>query len=1054
MKTMLNYDEEIRAREELKNAKLNLFVSAGAGAGKTTSLVGRITYGFTIGIKPSEVVAITFTNKSAEDLRKKIIEKLDELKMTEISEQIDEMHISTIHKFCDDILKENAIDANLSPDFKILAPEDDLLRKDAIFKMFVKNLKNKALEAFEEYSISNYQIITDIKSLYYPLTSFIERISQDKIYLPASGFDISSIKNELQAKSQKIVALVNRYEQILIDAFNDYKKENNDVTIIYNTSENILSRFKHPDIDVDLFDALMNPKKDSIELKSPFNGSKLRANVIKPYHDEFKSDLTLFNEEINQLLKDKYDLYAKSIFGLAYMAYEYYLDMISQDINSVSNDQLIYKTYELLKNNPKITLKLQKKYKHLYVDEYQDTDHLQMEIAKLLTIDNDHFNDSALYVVGDPKQSIYRFRGAEPQVFFDTRKLFNTPDTKIFDLNINFRSNSKILDWVNEKFALVRLTDDEYQPMLVKKENIIEEDEKLIAGVYRYLGTEPIDIATLIKSIKKNYLIRRLKSKEVDGKRCDYFTCDTINYRDFMVILYKIEPMASYVKEFTKQGIPVKIAGEAKFNTEFIVRAYISLYKGLVNRGELAEALVKETLKAVYFEYIDLHDALKADEIINGLAGKLKEDTKDLTPLALALYLVDHLEWFIYNKELEDFNLNSVKSKLYQMIEEVLVNDFYNGPKLAERFEKYINSKIEYESLMDDKADTVHLINVHKSKGLDAPIVIWICQDKSSKWKMSTVKKDGILYLSGSPKDGSYASGLCLYSHYDAIDKIAQDDLDELARLEYVGATRAKEALIFAEKVAKNQNDTPKLFTDERYNLHELPTLEIDDEPSEKVEKEVVDYKIREHSLINDEPALKIKTPSSYESLSQTFINHLNQKQENNNRPKGNIFGTIMHRAFELLAQGNNEKIVYQVMNEFQDLILDSEKIKIEKFLRALILQTAPYLNNLINDGYSLYPEMTFSYQKDGTIINGSIDLLCLKENNALIIDYKSDEADYLDDDIFKKVLTERYFKQIALYEEAVERLLKCTNIKKKIIYFKNYDPDKEIVSLKELELN
>lgn len=1049
---VMSYDDEIKERSHLKTDELNLFVSAGAGAGKTTSLVGRITYGFQNGILPSEVVAITFTNKSAEDLRKKIIEKLDELKMVETAEKIDEMHISTIHKFCDDILREKAIDAHLSPDYVILSPEDDLARKQKAFKNFVKHLSSRDLEKFENYQIANYQIISDIKSLYFPLTNYVEHLPIDEIYQPGGEIAFLDLEKALKGVIDELVAFVLKEEAILLESYNDYKKEIFEASYIYKKTPHNLSRFAFPNLKENLWKILINPAKAKITIDSPFNGQYFKAKQTKEVMEAFKADLALYDEEINKLLKLKYDVYAQEIFKLAYRAYEEYLAMIDQDINVVSNDQLIYKTYELLKNRSDVRKKLQKKYKHLYVDEYQDTDHLQMEIAKLLTIDGEHFNNSALYVVGDPKQSIYRFRGAEPQVFFETRKLFDQEDTKIYDLNINFRSNSLILDWVNEKFSSIRLTDDQYQPMLVKKENIIEEiDPQVLAGVYRYQGLEPDDIAKLIRHLKNNYLIRRLKTKKVDGQDVQYFINDHISFRDFMIILYKIEPMDQYVKKFTEEGIPVKIAGESKFKTEFVIRAYINLFKGLTITNPLTLAALKETLKAIYNDYLS---ALPFDEengVIEALTDKLIAETKDLAPQAKALYLIDHLEWFLYNKEVEDFSLNAIKSKLYQMIEEVMTSDYYSGAKLAMRFEKYINSKIDYESMIDSDPEAVQIINVHKSKGLDAPIVIWLCCDKATKWKKNTVKKDGLLYLSGMKDGGGFTDALSLYTNYEKIASIEQDDIDELARLEYVGATRAKEALIFAETSDVKKRGKSKLFKEERYNLSSLPELEVNDYTVSFDEKEVIPYKIGERKFKIGEASLKMKTPSSTEKESETFKQYV-KPLVSDRRPKGNVFGTIMHRAFELKALGNAEKIVCQVMEEYRDLIaLDEQKIIID-FLNALLKQLDHYLQKLKNWGYTLYPEMTFSYYDDA-IINGSIDLLCLKEDEALIIDYKSDEADYLDDQIFEEVLKERYQSQIALYEDAVKRICKASKITKKIIYFKHYDVEKSDVELKELEL-
>ncbi|MBO7536348.1 MAG: UvrD-helicase domain-containing protein, partial [Bacilli bacterium] len=151
------YDLEMIKRSHLLVDKRNVFVVAGAGAGKSTSLVSRIVGFLGNGEKPDDFVAISFTNKAAEELRSKIITELNRRIMDEeylsykdnleyALNHIDLMHISTIHKFCNDILRENSIYANLNPSFKVLVDEDDLKRKKDLFDAFFKKLSQKDID--------------------------------------------------------------------------------------------------------------------------------------------------------------------------------------------------------------------------------------------------------------------------------------------------------------------------------------------------------------------------------------------------------------------------------------------------------------------------------------------------------------------------------------------------------------------------------------------------------------------------------------------------------------------------------------------------------------------------------------------------------------------------------------------------------------------------------------------------------------------------------------------------------------------------------------------
>ena len=194
----MDYKQELELRSNLVSDDENKFVMAGAGAGKTFSLVKRIFNQIKKGESPSSIVAISFTNKSAEDLREKIIKSLDLSKMkakdyqelTDLEKKniedaiktIDEMHISTIHKFCGNILRENSIYSNVSPDFEIMEDKDDLSRKEGFINAYIRKLDFNTLELGRLLHRSNYDINKDIKKLYNILNGHIDLLPKEAIF--------------------------------------------------------------------------------------------------------------------------------------------------------------------------------------------------------------------------------------------------------------------------------------------------------------------------------------------------------------------------------------------------------------------------------------------------------------------------------------------------------------------------------------------------------------------------------------------------------------------------------------------------------------------------------------------------------------------------------------------------------------------------------------------------------------------------------------------------------------------------------------------------------
>ena len=546
----MDYKQELELRSNLVSDDENKFVMAGAGAGKTFSLVKRIFNQIKKGESPSSIVAISFTNKSAEDLREKIIKSLDLSKMkakdyqelTDLEKKniedaiktIDEMHISTIHKFCGNILRENSIYSNVSPDFEIMEDKDDLSRKEGFINAYIRKLDFNTLELGRLLHRSNYDINKDIKKLYNILNGHIDLLPKEAIFND-SYYEITdktypyveSLIKKIRVVFDSIVKVINKYANLIYGiAKDDYNIEK----IVSKAPNYYVEKLNKRNIDFafnkvlyDEIDEKFSPFNERLyakkqvtdmqkELKNNPNATAEdinRVNVYKERVDKYFAYIKDYKEEnlenvtnyIN-LLVDIYKIYKNYILNLAYDAYKSYLDYLDKDYIFVSNDQLLVLANRLL-DNKDVCKRLSEKYKHIYIDEYQDTDHVQRDIAlKIRSLDK--IDDScSIFLVGDPKQSIYRFRGAEPNVYFDTKKLFDKPKTKTYDLNINFRSNEKILEYVNETFKTMKLTPEPYTPMLVRKANEIKDEdydnEENMIGFYRFMKADPQSIADLIK---------------------------------------------------------------------------------------------------------------------------------------------------------------------------------------------------------------------------------------------------------------------------------------------------------------------------------------------------------------------------------------------------------------------------------------------------------------------------------------------------------------------------------------------------------------------------
>ncbi|MCR5307719.1 MAG: UvrD-helicase domain-containing protein, partial [bacterium] len=943
LKSSGNFDQELIIRKELLTDESNIFVKAGAGAGKSTSLVARIIGFLATKDSPKDFVAITFTNKAAEELRQKIINTLNKRikketnqeakeKLIKALNEIDLMHISTIHKFCGDILRENSIYANLSPDFKILEDSDDKARQVDFLNLKLRGLRRTDFNRLNILYETKNDIKKKIESAFFKLLSFVDVINLEDIYnisMKDSTIDFDSIKEVFREYCDYVKELCDNYN--VGSMFNKLYKfldaYDGDISI-YKDAE-IKKKFKDIYGLLGKEDDKLFPLNKPAFKKLPLVKAGVPEDIINDTIEEISEILSKYKEKNDAIVMKQTAL----IYEKAHEFYTEYLDYISKDKENISNNQSIYLTKKLLEDNQTIREKMKKQYKHIYIDEYQDTDHTQRDIAYMLTRNSDgSFIDNALYVVGDPKQSIYRFRGAEPEVYTSTEKDYVDADNNIYDLNINFRSNSVMLDYINNTFSGVDLLGDgsTYKPMLCAKKNVIEDsalqnDENLL-GAYKFEGVEPYQIAELIKKIKKDYKIRNLyendDTKEIEVKYED------IKYKDFMILMQNHKDMGRYVSEFTRRNIPSKVSGESNFRIVEELRAFVNLFESITTRNEKNFEMASSVIRTVFpSKFVDLkYDEEK--DVINELWNELKDKTKNMSAYGKAMYLANHLEWIVEdNSENKGFIMNSVSSKINQMIEEIFANGYANGNDIAKKFRDYLDAVIEYESLNDDEADCVHIINTHKAKGLEAKIVIWVAIDTT--FDFSTTFMDGKLYVRDSSMN--LVDDTCE-------QKLINADRNEKIRLEYVAATRGGEAFILTHK-----EEASGLFyrkdglsyidkIDKEIKLELLEEQVSNEEGASNNSSNATPYSSVD-KIYNNTPSLSITSPSGTEKASPTRTREANNKipKTNDDRPSNNVIGTIMHKAFELLVKDDKHDVDRQVnkaITSNKDFVSDVDKLK------------------------------------------------------------------------------------------------------------------------------
>ena len=743
-------------------------------------------------------------------------------------------------------------------------------------------------------------------------------------------------------------------------------------------------------------------------------------------------------------------------------------------------DDLLLKTIMILDGDPNIQYKWSHRFDHILVDEFQDTDTVQRDLIYLLSKGKDKkFRDGCFFLVGDPKQSIYAFRGADLSVYENTKnELMSEKIDNVFfyDLQRNHRSEDKIINWVNEEFKKDYGIGKDYLEMTYAHEG--KNDELVLNGVYTLnnpkakadfykkkkdnIEKESEFLVELIKKIKKDYKINEFQ--RVDGKFIP--TYRNITNKDFLVLSPKKPVLEVYAEKLKEAGIPINLYGALDLANDPAVLRFKALYHYLINPND-RKALygAKEIFAQNYITKQNNKDASERLE-------KFKSECENKLPHELLEYLAHHVEYFM-DKNTNKSQVVYLESRLQQLLEYLLSYGILNASDYDSLIDKYMKSGVDKELSIVQGEDAVRLMNLHKSKGLEGKIVIVLARCKEQNDKNDSYRNMYEYYP--SIKSGAMGSVISSYNPYTDEDGInpALSRKSEKKRLEYVEATRAEEALIFFDAL-----DSNCIFSD--YNFDKATNLcSIDNdidylynkilEENKHVSISNIEYKEKDipednfNIHINDYQKTKDYINASPSDFEQEYKDDWTPASEN--RPMGACFGTILHRVFELAVLSIREnknvdksKIINQSMIESLIELENEDKNYFSYHLREYPKYLMNLLDNFINSDLIeeikcakyVYPEYKFNLFIDANeskecidilkegkyYLNGKADLVLVNEDHILVIDYKTDhKGDYSNQELYKH-LEDTYSNQQRMYCVA---LSKCFKIDRDKINYKFY---------------
>ena len=1047
-----------------QNITQNIIVEAGAGTGKTTLLVKRMLYLLFIKhVKLSRIVALTFTKKAAASLKQKLEEHLYTAfqvllnhsfvltaKDIDFEEQLKNFRNEEQSKIKNLrlLFVQSGLDKDKLQDLLRSALEEiPLCQIGTIHSFCLFILKKYALEAGlnTEMKIDEGTVIDIIFDKYW--ASFLD----EELSLTSPNKDIwLAVLKEVSLEDLKDFA-----RNLCTPRFEDYDPRDN-YPYFKIKAQNYLNDAEH----------LLKTHKQESNLTEAL---KKAAVTLKQYIDFYKGKQAAEDQEITYITRvpgkltgwDKTELdLARTIFVFikdnslkpqkllikAYNLLKSFARKVQKEMlkqNYLTYDEIIFRTHHLIINNKEVRQELKLSYDHIFIDEFQDTDPIQGEIVLFLAETLDTFvtkwqdlklSAGKVFIVGDPKQSIYHFRGADISAYQNFCNLLKNQGAEVCVLQNNFRSAKEIIDYVNafgtKQIKFKANMQAEYQEIYPSKTF-----NKARVELYLYDLDDSIkkpDLRLMCAQSISKWICENVKqTKKSDGTILDY--------KDIAVLIPAATNLNVILNSFKENDIPYSVEEDRNFYSSQEVLDLINILKvlknpqdkialigvlrspvGLVN-DEILLRLVKENELNIYADIKD-----KSVQKIYAKLKCLREKMSSLNPLQIIneiLEIFDFSSYQVLASSTEQVLANILKFK--QVAAKLFDDGAYTLEQLLDNLETYQKEEGKESSaiLTEENFNVVKILTIHKAKGLEYPVVILTDLSKDfSRTGSNKSWKDKALY-----SRSLNAKGLMLGSIGDNIIPLIEKEkkekeFEEKRRLLYVAMTRAKEALIIIDdfKTAANtytsflseagcwpsENEKEKGLLSAKifYQKTVLPEIAFPSNNRNRNTDFIFDYQTWKENFDARQKEYKKYLENTCNFKNERAIIYPSKEVEYAIK-----VGSLCHRILQGIFLGKN----INLETETDRKALNEANSIIGNFTKTAVF-------NELKNMECLAVEFPFTIIDNGIIKNGIIDALFkTKEGNIRIVDFKSDKINVVN----AKTVEPKYIEQITFYKQALGKI-------------------------------
>ncbi|HPZ43889.1 MAG TPA: UvrD-helicase domain-containing protein [Bacillota bacterium] len=1039
-------------------------VEAGAGSGKTRSLVERMVALIRENkCTVDKIAAVTFTRKAAAELKEKfqlcLERELAREKNKDVRDRLnralndlDRCFLGTIHSFCATLLRERPVEAGLDPDFREIEELEDALLCEQAWEDYLNRVHVENPQALADLNKIDVKP-EDLKDIYKMLSGYPD-VEVERQDLPAP---------DLKPAREALKTLLDRAEKLLPAAVPQKG---------WDGLQSLLRRALWWRRIFNLEDDLIFLRLLTILDKKgwvTYNrwSSKEDASEIKDAFDSFRDGFVL------PVLQSWREHRHRFIIDFVLPAVELYGKQRLERLRLNFQDLLI-RAAAMLRDNPEVRRYFQERYTHILVDEFQDTDPIQAEIMFYLTGQDACEKDwrrlvprpGSLFVVGDPKQSIYRFRRADIDTYNEVKKLIEEGGGRVLQLTSNFRSVQAIADWVNPVFQEILPSEATSSQAAFSGLDPVRGNGKGNAAGVRIIKIPgvPRHAQEKIASIDASRIARWIRWALDGGLTLDR-TAEEIEAglterprpADFMILLRYKSYMDVYARALEEQGIPFRIAGSGGFSGSPEIAELLKIFKALLDPDDPVRLVA--VLRGSLFGFSDnqlwlFRKAGRHFNIYSDLPGGLDDDLREMFQWAFDR-LKTFREWVqklpasaALERIIQELGVlpcaltgelgRSRAGHLVQCLEFLAAAEREGITTLVELVDYLallVETGVEEEiniAPWDD--DAVRLMNLHKAKGLEAPVVFLANPGKNVSWEPAVHinRTCGVPrgYFVVEKKKGNTSEILSQPLDWNKYAPIEKQYLEaEEKRLLYVAATRARNLLVVSVYPDKPESSPWHPFSGHFAGVPELEEVQAGTHQRAGVAgAEITVQDLYEARAGFPGPASSINVPS-YSVTSVTALSKEGvQGPERHSTGLGQSWGRVIHRVLESSvkkAPVNLELFIENVLAE--EGRAPEEKEQVLKLVKR-IMQSTIWRRMLRSK--KRFVEVPFSVKveeekqdfKGGTIVSGIIDLVFLEDGGWVIVDYKTDTVENKEG---LANLVEYYRAQVEMYRRFWEEIAK-----------------------------